>query len=98
MSNFLLQTEEEFLAGLTQDLQDDPLDRDDDDDDDESDDESDDGEEAGDQEREKSQNVEKRSPNFPLTIKSRADIGSMVNALQQEGKIKTNNIFMTTRL
>ncbi|XP_037534837.1 protein timeless homolog [Nematolebias whitei] len=78
-------TEEEFLAGLTQDLQDDPLDRDDDDDDDESDNESDDGEEDGDQEREKSQNVEKRSPNFPLTIKRRADIGSMVNALQQEG-------------
>lgn len=96
MSNFLLQTEEEFLAGLTQDLQDDPLNRDDDDD--ESDDESDDGEEDGAQEREKSQNVEKRSPNFPLTIKRRADIGSMVNALQQEGKIKTNNIFMTTRL
>ncbi|KAM4740614.1 protein timeless homolog [Anableps anableps] len=74
-------TEEDFLAELTQGLPDDSADQDDED---ERDDESEDSEEDG-NEREIPQPVRKRSQNFNLTAERRADIRSMVKALQQEG-------------
>lgn len=70
------------MAELTQDFPDDPLDRDD-----EEDDESEDSEEDV-NEREMPKPVKKRIQNFNLTTELRADISTMVRALQQEGKIK----------
>ncbi|XP_074536589.1 protein timeless homolog [Halichoeres trimaculatus] len=75
-------TEEEFLESLTQGFPDDPVDRDDEDDveSDESDEEEDDEEE----EKENSQN-RKRSRSQDSPVNKRADVGTMVWALQQEG-------------
>uniref|UniRef100_A0A3Q2C843 Timeless circadian clock n=1 Tax=Cyprinodon variegatus TaxID=28743 RepID=A0A3Q2C843_CYPVA len=74
-----VMTEEEFLAELTQEFPDDSLDRDD-----EEDDESEDSEEDV-NEREMPKPVKKRIQNFNLTTELRADISTMVRALQQEG-------------
>ncbi|KAG7218479.1 hypothetical protein INR49_009356 [Caranx melampygus] len=71
------QTEEEFLAGLTQEFPDDSVDRDD------EEDESEESEEEEDEgyEREESQNGVRSSH----SVERRADIVTMVTALQQEG-------------
>ncbi|XP_054882313.1 protein timeless homolog [Poeciliopsis prolifica] len=74
-------TEEDFLAELTQGLADEAADEDDEE---ETDDESADSEEDG-NEREMPQPVRKRRQDFNLTAERRADIRSLVNALQQEG-------------
>nr|XP_015815187.2 protein timeless homolog [Nothobranchius furzeri]XP_015815188.2 protein timeless homolog [Nothobranchius furzeri] len=71
-------TEEDFLAEITQGLPDSSVDGD------EREDESEDSEE-GDQEREKYQRGGKRSENVQLTGEKRAEISTMVNALQREG-------------
>ncbi len=84
-SLFFCQTEEEFLEGLTQGFPDDPDDRDDED---EGDDESEESEEEGDEEQEgeKSQIGGRRSQNLNSPVEARADVGTMVYALQQEGE------------
>uniref|UniRef100_A0A3Q2P483 Timeless circadian clock n=1 Tax=Fundulus heteroclitus TaxID=8078 RepID=A0A3Q2P483_FUNHE len=74
-------TEEEFLTGVTQGFPDDSVDQDDED---EEDVESEDSEEDG-NERETPQPVRRRSQNFNLTAERRADISTMVNALQRDG-------------
>ncbi|XP_032405525.1 protein timeless homolog [Xiphophorus hellerii] len=74
-------TEEDFLAELTQGLADEAADEDDED---ETEDESADSEED-ENEREIPQPVRKRRQDFNLTAERRADIRSMVKALQQEG-------------
>lgn len=81
----LPQTEEEFLVGLTQGFPDDPVDGDDED---EGEDESEESEEEMDEEREKekSQNGGRRSQSLHSPVEMRADVGSMVSALQQEGE------------
>ncbi|XP_069007314.1 protein timeless homolog [Embiotoca jacksoni] len=78
------QTEEDFLAELTQGSPDDPADRDDED---ERDDESEESEEEDDeaQEREISQNGGSRNRSTQRSVERRADVDSMVSALQQEG-------------
>uniref|UniRef100_A0A4W6F2B5 Timeless circadian clock n=1 Tax=Lates calcarifer TaxID=8187 RepID=A0A4W6F2B5_LATCA len=77
-------TEEEFLAELTQGSPDDSMDRDDEED---GEDESEESEAEEDEEQEKgeSQNGIRRSQGMHSTVKRRADVGTMVNALQQEG-------------
>ncbi|XP_070701578.1 protein timeless homolog [Pempheris klunzingeri] len=77
-------TEEEFLEGLTQSFPDDPEDRDDEN---EAEDESEESEEEEDeeQEREKSQNGGRRSQSLRSPVERRADVGTTVYALQQEG-------------
>uniref|UniRef100_UPI0037E7CBCE protein timeless homolog isoform X1 n=1 Tax=Semicossyphus pulcher TaxID=241346 RepID=UPI0037E7CBCE len=76
-------TEEEFLEGLTQGFQDDPVDRDDEDG---GEDESDASEEEDEEEeREKSQSGGRRSQSLQSPVEKRADVGTMVWALQQEG-------------
>uniref|UniRef100_A0A673BF00 Timeless circadian clock n=1 Tax=Sphaeramia orbicularis TaxID=375764 RepID=A0A673BF00_9TELE len=82
-------TEEEFLAELTQDFPEDAVDRyededDDDDEEEEVEDESEESEEEEDQEKQ-SQNSGRRSQSMHSTAERRLDIGSMVNALRQEG-------------
>lgn len=84
-----MQTEEDFLAELTQGLADEAADEDDED---ETEDESADSEED-ENEREIPQPVRKRRQDFNLTAERRADIRSMVKALQQEGKIKAAHRF-----
>lgn len=74
------QTEEEFLAGLTQELPDDSVDRDHEED--ESEDSEEEEEEDG--EREESQNGIRRSH----SVERRTDVVAMVTALQQEGETK----------
>ncbi|KAG7494069.1 hypothetical protein JOB18_022312 [Solea senegalensis] len=82
-------TEEEFLTGLTQGSPNDSVDRDDDDDDEEVEDESEESEDEEDEEQTrgaKSQNGSMRkSQSMVSTGERRADVGTMVNALQQEG-------------
>uniref|UniRef100_A0A8P4G0B4 Timeless circadian clock n=1 Tax=Dicentrarchus labrax TaxID=13489 RepID=A0A8P4G0B4_DICLA len=75
-------TEEEFLEGLTQGYPDDSVDRDDED---EGDDECEESEEEEDQEQEKSQNGGRRSQGLHSPVERRADVGTMVLSLQQEG-------------
>ncbi|XP_023284095.1 protein timeless homolog, partial [Seriola lalandi dorsalis] len=75
-------TEEEFLVGLTQGSPDDSMDRDDEEDESEESDEEEDEE----HEREESQNSARRSQSMNSTVERRADVGTMVNALQQEGR------------
>lgn len=84
---FLPQTEEEFLEGLTQEFPDDPVDRDEEEEEEDESDESE-GEEEEDeeQERPKSQNRGRRSQSLNSSVEGRADVGSMVYALQQEGE------------
>ncbi|KAG8007909.1 Protein timeless-like protein [Nibea albiflora] len=77
-------TEEEFLEGLTQEFPDDPVDRDEEDEDEDESDESE-GEEDEEPQREKSQNGGRRSQSLNSSVEGRADVGSMVYALQQEG-------------
>ena len=83
----MLQTEEEFLFELTQDLPDDSVDRDDED---EREDESEfeDSEEDEELEREKSQNGQQSSQSLHLTVERRADVGAIACTLQQEGEMK----------
>lgn len=90
---FLSQTEEEFLVGLTQGFPDEPVDRDDED---EGEDESEESEEEEDeeQERENSQNGGRRSQSLHSPVERRADVGTMVYALQQEGETKAKRIFV----
>ncbi|XP_036958172.1 protein timeless homolog [Acanthopagrus latus] len=80
-------TEEEFLEGLTQGFPDNPVDRDDEEVEDESDEseEDEEEEEEEEQEREKSQNRGRRNQSLHSPVERRADVGSMVYALQQEG-------------
>lgn len=80
-----LKTEEEFLEGLTQGFPDESMDRDDED---EGEDESEESEEETDGEREadKSQNGGRRNQSLHSPVERRADVGSMVSALQQEGE------------
>lgn len=80
---FLPQTEEEFLEGLTQGFSDEERD-----DEDEDKDESEESEEEGDemQEMEISQTGGRRSTNLQSPVERRADVCSMVYALQQEGE------------
>lgn len=80
-----LKTEEEFLEGLTQGFPDDSLGRDDED---EGEDESEESEEETDGEREadRSQNGGRRSQSLQSPVERRADLGSLVSALQQEGE------------
>lgn len=86
---FLSQTEEEFLEELTQGFPDNPVDRDDEeegeDESDESEEDEEEEEEEEEQEREKSQNRGRRSQSLHFPVERRADVGSMVYALQQEG-------------
>lgn len=79
-----MQTEEEFLDSLTQGFPDDPEDRDD-----ENEDESEESEEEEDEEpqRDKSQNGGRRGQSLHSPVEKRADVGTMVYALQQEGEI-----------
>ncbi|GAA6215663.1 protein timeless homolog [Lates japonicus] len=74
-------TEEEFLAELTQGSPDDSIDRDDE----EDESEESEAEEDEEQEKEESQNGIRRSQGMHSTVERRADVGTMVNALQQEG-------------
>ncbi|XP_044073167.1 protein timeless homolog isoform X2 [Siniperca chuatsi] len=76
-------TEEAFLEGLTQGFPDDTVDRDDEDEEDESVESEE--EEDEEQEREKSQNGGRRSQSLHSPVERRADVGTMVYALQQEG-------------
>ncbi|XP_040890183.1 protein timeless homolog [Toxotes jaculatrix] len=76
-------TEEEFLAGLTQGSPDDSVDRDDEEDGEDESEESE--EEDEEQEREESQNGLRRSQSTHSRVERRADVGTMVNALQQQG-------------
>uniref|UniRef100_A0A3B4WML2 Timeless circadian clock n=1 Tax=Seriola lalandi dorsalis TaxID=1841481 RepID=A0A3B4WML2_SERLL len=78
-------TEEEFLVGLTQGSPDDSMDRDDEEDGEDESEESDE-EEDEEHEREESQNSARRSQSMNSTVERRADVGTMVNALQQEGR------------
>uniref|UniRef100_A0A671YA10 Timeless circadian clock n=1 Tax=Sparus aurata TaxID=8175 RepID=A0A671YA10_SPAAU len=82
-------TEEEFLEELTQGFPDNPVDRDDEeegeDESDESEEDEEEEEEEEEQEREKSQNRGRRSQSLHFPVERRADVGSMVYALQQEG-------------
>ncbi|CAG5982174.1 unnamed protein product, partial [Menidia menidia] len=79
-------TEDEFLSELTQDLRDDSADIDDDDDDeDEKEEESEESEGDEVQESERSQNRGRNGKSVSLTAERRADIGSLVYALQQQG-------------
>lgn len=73
------------MAELTQGLADEDDER-------ETDDESADSEED-ENERKIPQPVRKRRQDFNLTAEHRADIRSMVNALQQEGEIKAAHRF-----
>ncbi|KAM7401954.1 hypothetical protein PAMP_017231 [Pampus punctatissimus] len=73
-------TEEEFLSGLTQEFPDDPVDRDDEEDESEESEK----EEEEEQEREESQNG-RRSHSLQSTVERRADVGTMVSTLHQEG-------------
>lgn len=85
---FLSQTEEEFLEGLTQGFPDNPVDRDDEEEGEDESDESEEDEEEEEeeeQEREKSQNRGRRNQSLHSPVERRADVGSMVYALQQEG-------------
>lgn len=80
----LLQTEEEFLSGLTQDSPDDSVGGHDDDE--EEEDDSEDSEEDEEQEHKNSQNVVKRSQSSHVGVDRRADVGAIVNSLMQEGE------------
>lgn len=82
---FLPQTEEEFLENLTQGFAEDPLDGEDEDQEAEEDYEEEE-EEYEEHEKENSLNGSSRSLSSPLGGK--ADIASMVFALQQEGKTR----------
>uniref|UniRef100_UPI003AAC0EDC protein timeless homolog isoform X1 n=1 Tax=Centroberyx gerrardi TaxID=166262 RepID=UPI003AAC0EDC len=77
-------TEEEFLAGLTEDFTDDPMDRDDEEE--EEEDESEESEEEGEEhERKESGAGGRRSKSLDSTVVKRADVGTMVYALQNDG-------------
>lgn len=80
---FLVQTEEEFLAELTQGTQDDPVDRDD-----EFESEESEEEDLEEQESERSLNGGRRSQGMHSTGERRPDVENMVYALQQEGETK----------
>lgn len=84
-ADFLLQTEEEFLEGLTSSFADDTLESNDEA---EEEDKSDESEEEGDEEEERvnSQNGG-RSKSLHLPLERRADVVSMVYALKNEGEI-----------
>ncbi|KAF7659770.1 hypothetical protein LDENG_00293260 [Lucifuga dentata] len=75
-------TEEEFLAGLTESFTDDAMGRDDEEEEAEESEESEEEEEE--QEREQSQNG-RSSQSARSTVERRADVSTMVLALQQEG-------------
>lgn len=82
---FLLQTEEEFLDALTQGFPDDSVEGDEGD---EEELDSDESEEGRDEDHgEKSQNGGGRSQSPHLPGERRADVASMVSALQQEGEM-----------
>lgn len=80
---FLVQTEEEFLAELTQGTQDDPVDRDD-----EYESEESEEEDLEEQESERSLNGGRRSQGMHSTGERRPDVENMVYSLQQEGETK----------
>ncbi|KAM7422367.1 hypothetical protein PAMA_010430 [Pampus argenteus] len=76
-------TEEEFLSGLTQEFPDDSVDRDDEDDESEES-EKEEEEEEEEQEGEEPQNG-RRGHSLQSTVERRADVGTMVSTLHQEG-------------
>lgn len=82
---FLPQSEEEFLSGLTQEFPDDSVDRDDEDED-ESEESEEEEEEEEEQERKESQHRGRRSQSLQSAVERRADVGSMVFTLHQEGQ------------
>lgn len=79
----LPQTEEEFLAELTQDFPGESVDRDDEEDESE---ESEGEEEEAEHEGEESPNGIRRSQSFHSTAERRPDVGTVVNSLRQEGE------------
>lgn len=80
------QTEEEFLENLSQGFTEDPVDEEEEDDEAEEDYED----EEEDEEREKEISLNGSSQSLTSPLEGRADIASMVFALQQEGKIHTH--------
>lgn len=93
----MLQTEEEFLAGLTNDFTEDPMDRDDDEDEEEDEDESEESDEEVEEEgRKESGDGGRKSKSIDSSVGKSADVGSMVLALQKEGesKVKLALIFV----
>lgn len=89
----LPQTEEDFLEGLTQGFPDDPVDREEDEEEDDSE-ESEEEEEYEEREKENSPNGERSRQNLPSKLESRADVVSMVFALQQEGETAVKNVYL----
>lgn len=83
------QTEEEFLENLTQGFTEDPSDREEEDDEAEEDYEDDDDDDEEHEEREKENSLNGSSQSLSSPLEGRADIASMVFALQQEGKTRT---------
>lgn len=81
---FLPQTEEEFLENLTQDFAEDPVDEEEEDEAEEDSEDEEEEEEYEEREKEHSRNGSSKTVSSPL--ESRADISSMVFALQQEGE------------
>lgn len=81
---FLLQTEEEFLAELTQGAEDDPVDGDDPEDESEESEEED----VEEQERESSPNGGRKTQVTRFSGERRRDVETAVYALQQEGETK----------
>lgn len=91
----LPQTEEEFLEGLTQGFPDDPVDREEEDEEEDEEEESEEEEEEYEErEKENSLNGERSRQNVPSQLESRADVVSMVFALQQEGETAIKKMFI----
>uniref|UniRef100_A0A668A7X9 Timeless circadian clock n=1 Tax=Myripristis murdjan TaxID=586833 RepID=A0A668A7X9_9TELE len=79
-------TEEEFLAGLTNDFPEDPMDRDDDEEEDEDEDEFEESDEEVEEEgRKESGDGGRKSKSINSSVGKSADVGPMVLALQKEG-------------